>query len=185
MAITDRLYRTCTYIAGDWTGDSSAIEELQKWNESDHWGLSFIDVHSLTQSRDSSQNCSIKSSLRTRMNYCKTFVLIVGEQTNTVTSGACFWCDSYISPTATKCAFCKKGYSIDNRSYIKTECDMAASDYDANKLKIIVLYNAEKVDRNKCPEAVRWKGTHLKMFYKGSDGKYYWNYSAIKQAFEE
>ena len=71
MAITDRTYRTCTYIAGDWTGDSSAIEELHKWNESDHWGLSFTDVHSLTQSRDSSQNCSIKSSLRTRMNYSK------------------------------------------------------------------------------------------------------------------
>lgn len=119
------------------------------------------------------------------MNYCKTFVLIVGEQTNTVTSGACFWCNSYIAPTTTKCASCKKGYSIDNRSYIKTECDMAASDYDASKLKIIVLYNAEKVDRNRCPEAVRWKGTHLKMYYKGFDGRYYWNYSAIKQAFEE
>lgn len=97
MAITDRAYRTCTYIAGDWTGDFSAIEELHKWNESEHWGLSFTDVHSLTQSRDSSQNCSIKSSLRTRMNYCKTFVLIVGEQTNSVTSGACFWCKDYIT----------------------------------------------------------------------------------------
>ena len=43
MTITDRSYRTCTYIAGDWTGDSSAIEELHKWNESDHWGLSFTD----------------------------------------------------------------------------------------------------------------------------------------------
>lgn len=110
MAITDRTYRTCTYIAGDWTGDSSAIKELHKWNESDHWGLSFTDVHSLTQSRDSSQNCSIKSSLRTRMNYSKIFVLIVGEQTNSVTSGACFWCDNYNAPTTTKCASCKKGY---------------------------------------------------------------------------
>lgn len=185
MSITDRTYRTCTYIAGDWTGDYSAIEVLHKWNESDHWGLSFTDVHSITQSRDSSQNCSIKSSLRTRMNCSKTFVLIVGEHTNSVTSGACFWCDSYVASTAIKSASCKKEYGIDNRSYIKTECDMAASDYDVNKLKIIVLYNAEKVDRNKCPESVRWKGIHLKMYYKASDGKYYWNYSAIKQAFEK
>lgn len=183
MAITDRAYRTCTYIAGDWTGDFSAIEELHKWNESEHWGLSFTDVHSLTQSRDSSQNCSIKSSLRTRMNYCKTFVLIVGEQTNSVTSGACFWCKDYITSSNFSSPSCKKGYWVDNRSYIKTECDMAVSDYKEKKMKIIVLYNAENIDRNKCPEAVRWIGTHLKMYYKASDGKYYWNYAAIKEAF--
>lgn len=60
---------------------------------------------------------------------------------------------------------------------------MAVSDYKEKKMKIIVLYNAENIDRNKCPEAVRWIGTHLKMYYKASDGKYYWNYAAIKEAF--
>lgn len=185
MAITDRTYRTCTYIAGDWTGDFLAINELQKWNDSDHWGLNFTDVHSLTQSRDSSLNCSIKSSLSTRMKYSKTFVLIVGEHTDTVTSGACFLCDYYNATTVAKFASCRKGYSIDNRSYIKTECDMAASDYNVGKMKIIVLYNAENIDRKKCPEAVRWIGTHINMYYKAFDGKCYWNYNAIKQAFEE
>ena len=45
-------YRTKTYIAGDWTGDSDAVEELYKWNRSDYWGLSFQNAHDITQSND-------------------------------------------------------------------------------------------------------------------------------------
>lgn len=36
-------YRTRTYLAGDWTGDNDLISEIQKWNESNHWNLSFPD----------------------------------------------------------------------------------------------------------------------------------------------
>ena len=32
MAITDRVYRTCTYIAGDWENDFDAVNQLKKWN---------------------------------------------------------------------------------------------------------------------------------------------------------
>ena len=71
--------RTKTYIAGDWTGDKDAVEQLHKWNDSKYWGLSFKDAHEITQSSDSSQNCSIKASLRTRLDISKTFVLIVGK----------------------------------------------------------------------------------------------------------
>lgn len=84
--------RTKTYLAGDWTGDSNAIEAIHKWNESDHYGLHFTDVHSFTTSYDSSNYCSIKKSLRQRMKISKCFVLIVGSQTNTLTKGACFNC---------------------------------------------------------------------------------------------
>ena len=52
-------YRTKTYIAGDWTGDSDAVEELYKWNRSDYWGLSFQNAHDITQSNDKSRNCSM------------------------------------------------------------------------------------------------------------------------------
>lgn len=45
-------YRTKTYIAGDWTGDSNLIEALQFWNKSSWWGLSYIDAHEFTQARD-------------------------------------------------------------------------------------------------------------------------------------
>ncbi len=29
-------YRTKTYIAGDWTGDKTAIVQLYKWKNSEH-----------------------------------------------------------------------------------------------------------------------------------------------------
>ena len=46
------LYRTKTYIAADWDTDLDAVEQLYKWNDSNHWGLSFNDAHELTQARD-------------------------------------------------------------------------------------------------------------------------------------
>ena len=68
-------YRTRTYIAGDWDHDKDAVDQLHKWNDSKYWSLSFTDAHDLTSSRDSSLNCTIKSSLKTRMDASKTFVL--------------------------------------------------------------------------------------------------------------
>lgn len=71
------MYRTQTYIAGDWTGDSGLINKLIEWNKSDHYNLHFSDVHNKIQSRDKSLYCSIKKSLATRLDMSKTFVLIV------------------------------------------------------------------------------------------------------------
>lgn len=70
------VYRTKTYIAADWDGDKNAVEQLYKWKKSNYWSLDFHDAHDLTQARDSSLNCSIKSSLATRLDVSKTFVLI-------------------------------------------------------------------------------------------------------------
>lgn len=168
--------RTKTYIAGDWDNDKDAVDQLHKWNDSKYWSLSFSDAHDLTSARDSSLNCNIKSSLKKRLDVSKTFVLIVGEHTNTVTAGSCKFCGSYNSYLGR----CAKGYSVDYRSYIKYECDKAV---EAN-IKIIVLYNSTKVDRNKCPEVVRWKGTHTAMAFKGSDGREYWDYNAVYEAFK-
>jgi hypothetical protein len=165
--------RTKTYLAADWTGDSDAIEQLHKWNESGYWSLSFTDAHELTQARDDSLNCSIKRSLGTRLDASKTFVLVVGANTNTVKSGSCQYCASYNSWTGA----CARGYNVDLRSYIEYECEKAARD----ELKIVVLYNYASVDRNKCPEAVSSKGTHVAMCYM-KEGKYYWDYEAVKNA---
>lgn len=167
-------YRTRTYIAGDWTGDEHAIKKLYEWNESDHWSLSFTDAHELSQARDSSLNCNIKRSLKERMDSSKTFVLVVGDQTNKVTAGSCQFCSSYNSYRL----YCAKGYSVDYRSYIKYECDKAVE----AEIKIVVLYNSTSVNKEKCPEAVRNLGTHVSMMYIGQDGKCYWNYNAIKNA---
>jgi hypothetical protein len=167
-------YRTKTYIAADWSGDSDAVEQLYKWNDSNKWSLSFTDAHSVTQARDNSLNCSIKSSLATRLDVSKTFVLIVGSNTKTVRSGGCQYCvDSYNSAKQS----CNRGYSVDYRSYIEYECDKAIRD----GLKIVVLYNAASVDKSKCPDAIKTNGTHVAMCYK-KDGQYYWDYQAVKDA---
>jgi len=166
-------YRTRTYIAADWTGDKDAVDQLYKWNDSDHWSLSFTNAHDLTQARDTSLNCSIKASLRVRLDASKTFVLIVGKNTKTVRSGGCQYCNSYNSWTAR----CVRGNSVDYRSYIEYECDKAVQD----GLKIVVLYKAAMVDKSKCPDTVKNIGTHVAMCYK-KDGKYYWDYQSVKEA---
>lgn len=88
-------YRTKTYIAADWDHDKDAVDQLYRWKNGQKWSLDFHDAHELTQSRDSSLPCSIKTSLKTRMDASKTFVLIVGDHTDLVTKGSCHLCKSY------------------------------------------------------------------------------------------
>lgn len=64
MSIYDNIYRTKTFISGDWTGDQDLISKLKEWNYNNNLGLSFVDVHDLTQSSDDSLYCSLKASLR-------------------------------------------------------------------------------------------------------------------------
>lgn len=169
------VYRTRTYIAADFDHDKDAVDQLHKWNDSNYWSLSFTDAHDLQTSSDSSLYCSIKSSLKMRMDHTKTFVLIVGDYTKSITKGGCQYCGSYNSHTYS----CAKGYSVDYRSYIKYECDKAVE----AGIKIIVLYNDTVVDKSKCPDAVKNLGYHTAMVYY-KDGKYYWDYNAVKKAFE-
>jgi hypothetical protein len=72
-----------------------------------------------------------------------------------------------------------KDRTVDKRSYIKFECDKAV---EAN-IKIIILYNDTKVDRTKCPAAVRYTGTHAKML-KYENGQCCWDYQSVKNAFD-
>ena len=166
-------YRTKTYIAADWDGDKDAVEQLYKWKNSKYWSLDFHDAHDLTQARDSSLNCSIKSSLATRLDASKTFVLIVGSNTKTVRSGSCQYCTSKNSWTGV----CARGSIVDNRSYIEYECDKAVRD----GLNIVVLYNATTVNKSKCPDSVNYVATHAAMCYY-ENGQYYWDYQTVKSA---
>ena len=156
-------YRTKTYIAGEWSGDKNAVEQLHK----------FTDAHDLTQARDDSLNCSIKSSLALRLNVSKTFVLIVGSNTKTARSGSCQYCPSLNSYTNS----CSRRKHVDYRSYIEYECDKAIRD----ELKIVILYNAATVNKSKCPDVIKDVGTHAAMQYR-KDGSNYWNYKAVKDA---
>lgn len=164
--------RNYTYIAADFDNDENAVNHL-------HWMKSrglirFLDAHELQQSYDSSLACSIKKSLKYRMDNSYRFVLIVGSHTDTVSKGGCQLCDSYNSYGK----YCAKGNPVDYRSFIKYECNEAVK----AGLQIVVLYNDVSIERSLCPEAVRWRGTHQKMVYRDSDGKYYWDDFAIAQA---
>ncbi len=167
------VYRTKTYIAGDWSTDKNAVEKLHEWNKSKHLSLTFTDAHDLTQARDNSLNCSIKTSLGKRLDASKTFVLIVGSKTKTLRSGGCQYCGSLNSHTH----HCAKNQTVDYSSYIEYECDKAIRD----GLKIVVLYKAAKVNKSKCPDSIKDVGTHTAMCYS-EDGSLYWNYQAVKKA---
>ena len=171
-------YRTKTYVAAAWEEDQDAIEQLYKWNESDRFSLEFKNVHDFHQSKDGSLTCSIKENLSKRMDECKMFILIVGSKTNSVTRGACYNCENYkfSNYSGFSCSIHK---SISNRSFIEFECEKAKIEYYNNNLKILVLYNSSYVDKNKCPEALRWIGVHSPM-----KSCYEWNYQIVKDAFD-
>ena len=166
-------YRTKTYIAGDWTGDKNAIDQLRKWNDSNYWSLSFVDAHDITQAKDSSLNCSIKASLKKRLDVSKTFVFVVGKDTKNLRSGSCSYCQSYNSYW---CG-CARGHSVDLKSYIEYECQQAVN----AKMKIVVLYNSTVVNKEKCPDSLKTLGTHVAMQYY-REGHTYWDYIAVKNA---
>ena len=126
-------YRTKTYIAGDWTGDQDLISQLYSWNNRDDLRLSFTDAHELTQARDTSLPCSIKRSLAERLDASKTFVLIVGKDTDKLTKGSCRYCGSYDSYHGS----CHRGHYVDFRSFIRYECEKAKND----GIRIVVLYH--------------------------------------------
>ena len=167
--------RTCTYIAADFDHDKAAVDHLH-WLKDNKY-LFFQDAHELQQSSDTSLPCSIKRSLRYRMDNSRKFILIVGDQTNKVTKGGCQLCNSYNSHTN----YCGRGYWVDYRSYLRFECDIATAAISEG-MKIIVLYNSGTINRALCPEKVRWIGIHRQMWYRGTDGSNYWDNMGIIQA---
>lgn len=173
------IYRTRTYIAADWDSDVDAVNKLYEWNDNEKLNLSFTNAHDLTQARDSSLNCSIKNSLRERLNGSKTFVLIVGSKTNSLTKGSCQHCYFYSS----KDSLCLKGYSVDYRSFITYECENALKAKNDGNMKIVVLYNNFLTETKNCPISLKYAGTHEAMrCFK--TGKYDWDYQTVKKALE-
>ena len=171
-------YRTRTYLAGDWDGDRNLIQQIMDWNKNGYLTLDFTDAHELKQARDGSLNCTIKDSLSDRLNRSKTFVLIVGDKTDSVTSGSCRHCQDYRSSSLS----CARGHSQDLSSFVKYECKKAARDYRNNEMKIVVVYNYMSVHRDKCPEAVRNIGNHIAGITRDINGNAKFDYQSIKNA---
>ena len=171
-------YRTRTYLAGDWDGDSNLIMKIKEWKDTGYLTLDYTDAHDLMQARDGSLNCTIKGSLLDRLNASKTFVLIVGDKTDSVTSGGCQYCQDYRSSYQG----CSRGKSIDQRSYVKYECEKAAGYYWKDEMKVVVIYNYMTVRKDKCPEAVRNIGKHIAGITRDINGNPKFDYQAIKNA---
>ena len=181
-------YRTRTYVAGDWTGDSDAIEQLTKWNEGNKWNFHFVDAHSNFNCYDTPMPCTIKESLAARMSKSKVFVLVVGDCTKTTRKGSC----SYQACGNKKynyywhqyeCGVAGKSY--DTTSFIDYECEMAYKAWKRGDMKIVVLYNAASVNKSKCPEILRTIGTHSAMkSYNAVWGAYMYDYYKVRKAIE-
>jgi len=165
-----------TYIAADFDHDKDAVDQLYYWKNSGRYSLDFKDAHELTQARDNSLNCSIKRSLKTRLDESKNFVLIVGSHTDMVTNGSCQHCGSYNSWTMA----CARGNSVSYESYIKYECRQAVEDGK----HIVVLYNSAAIYKSRCPEILRNKGYHKEMkSWNVTTGRYEYDYQMVKEAF--
>ena len=182
------MARTRTYIAGEWDGDSNAIDQLYRWNEGDKWNMHFTDAHKNKQCYDTSMPCTIKSSLSERMGRSKTFILVVGNNTNTTRKGACSYqnCDNkqfnYFSGQFS-CRVIGKSYSTE--SFIDYECRLAYNAWLRNEMKIVVLYNAASVNKSKCPEILRNVGTHIEMkSYNYIWQDYRYDYQKVKNVIE-
>lgn len=167
-------YRTRTYIAGDWTGDAELIGKLYEWNSNSRLNFHFSDAHKMKMARDSSLPCTIKNSLRDRLDGSKTFVLVVGKTTDNLTQGGCQFCPASMS----EWRYCGRGHTYDTLSYVKYECEYAAKHKD--EMKIVVIYNAATVDKTKCPECIRYTGTHIPAYNKNISGCLTIDYQSIK-----
>lgn len=181
-------YRTKTYIAGEWDGDSVAIEQLYKWNEGDKWSFHFVDAHKLRQCYDTSMPCTIKASLAARMSCSKTFVLVVGNNTAAAKKGSCAYhdCANKIFDyyyARYKCNVVGKSYSTE--SFIDYECRLAYEAFQRGEMKIVVLYNSASLNRTKCPSILRYVGTHMEMkSYNDFWKQYMFDYNKVKKAIE-
>ena len=181
-------YRTRTYVAGDWDGDSNAIDQLYRWNKGDRWSMHFVDAHQNNQCYDSSMPCTIKRSLSERMGRSKTFVLVVGNNTNSVRKGSCFYynCPNkhfnyYLGQYS--CRVIGKTYST--QSFIDYECQLAFNAWNRGEMRIVILYNAASINKSKCPELLRNIGTHSEMkSYNLIWGDYRFDYNKVREAIE-
>lgn len=182
-------YRTKTYVAGEWDGDSDAISQLYKWNEGDKWSMHFVDAHKNKQCYDSSMPCTIKSRLSERMGRSKTFVLVVGNYTKTTRKGSCAYhnCGNkhqYYFSSEYYCGVVGKTYS--KESFIDYECRLAYNAWKNGDMKIVVLYNAASVDKSKCPEIIRnLQVPHVAMkSYNAIWQSYRYDYQKTRSAIE-
>lgn len=82
-----------------------------------------------------------------------------------------------------QCNVSGKVYSTE--SFIDYECRLAYDAWRIGLMKIVVLYNAARIDKSKCPDILRNVGVHSEMkTYNNYWGIYLYDYSKVKKAIE-
>ncbi|WP_338214412.1 TIR domain-containing protein [Companilactobacillus muriivasis] len=78
-------YRNKIYVAFDGDNDISYYRMMLAWKANPNDDFSFNNAHDLHTARDSSNEASIKASLRDRFANSKMFILLIGEHTKYLT----------------------------------------------------------------------------------------------------
>ena len=154
--------KTKAYVSADWEHDEAIAELLRELDEGEKLTVELGDAREWIRAKEAPLLCTIKKAIARRLNGTKTFILIVGRSTNTVTVGSCRACPYYSAGWQS----CRTGGSVDMRSYVQYEYEKAARDH----LKIVVIYNAAEVDKALCPACLRKVGTHIAAYKHGKDG---------------
>lgn len=79
------VYRNKIYVAFDADNDMRYYTMLEAWNGNPNIDFQFYNAHDLHTSNDSSNEESIKASLRDRFANSKLFILLIGENTYRLT----------------------------------------------------------------------------------------------------
>lgn len=169
--------RTKTYVALDWDGDITAVEQLYKWNDEEQWRLALADGLDIVHPENKSLSCNKKMSIKRRMDESNAFILIVGDATLGITTGGCHECARFNKAVKR----CSKGSPADFQGYLEYECEEAAKAHENDKVDIIILYNSTEVDKTKCPGSLGGLGRHASMRkLKGRES--IWDFESVKQA---
>lgn len=71
---------TC-YACFDGDNDIHYYRLMQAWHKNEKFDFTFVNAHDITQSRDTSQEETIKRSLRTRLKASDVLIVLVGKST--------------------------------------------------------------------------------------------------------
>ena len=74
-------YKNKTFVSFDGDKDIHYYRLMCAWKQNDSSSFNFYDAHDISAARDTSNEETIKRSLRTRLSSTKVFVLLVGENT--------------------------------------------------------------------------------------------------------
>ena len=127
------------HITADWENDQSVVDQIIKWNQDQGEPFSMEDSSNILEDMESEWSCFVRETLKEKIQKTDIFLLIMGEQTNLVQDGSCFFCENYRGFSGV----CAHGRTADTRGIIEFQCDMARE----FQKKIVVVDATKPIDR--------------------------------------